>query len=56
MIGKLKERYGLSEKEARNKADAWLNWIIQGTQKIKNPRRSQAVKPADARVTSRRAQ
>ena len=56
MIGKLKERYGLTEKEARHKADAWINWIIQGTEKIKNPRRLRAVKSADARVTSRRAQ
>jgi len=50
MIGKLKERYGLSEKEARHKADAWINWILQGPQKIKNPRRTSTSKPAEARV------
>ena len=50
MIGKLKERYGLTEKEARHKADAWINWIIQGPQKIRNPRRASTSKPAETRV------
>ena len=50
MIGKLKERYGLTEKEARHKADAWISWIIQGPQKIKNPRRASTSRPAEARI------
>ena len=57
MIGKLKERYGLSEKEARHKADAWIQWIMQGPQKIKNARRTSTSKPAEvrARTIRRRA-
>lgn len=50
MIGKLKERYGLSEKEARHKADAWIQWIMQGRQKVKNPSRTSPLKPAEARI------
>ena len=50
MIGKLKERYGLSEKEARHKADAWINWILQGPQKIKNPRQPSTSTSAEAKV------
>jgi hypothetical protein len=54
MIGKLKERYGLTEKEARRKADAWMKWIIQGTQKIENPGRAPARKLADTRIRTMR--
>ena len=50
MVGKLKERYGLSEKEARLKADAWINWINQGPQKIKNPRHASTSTSAEAKV------
>lgn len=56
MIGKLKERYGLTEAEARRKADAWIKWIVQGAPKIENPRRSRTVHSASARGASRRAQ
>jgi hypothetical protein len=29
LAGKLQERYGLSEGEARKKADVWLQWVRQ---------------------------